>query len=99
MTRSALTTALATRGHAVGTWVQMNSPETGELAAAAGFDAVVVDMEHGALDLPAAAHAVRAVQGRGPDAVVRVPSPDPTTIGRLLARTYRRTLEVIAATT
>ncbi|GAA4684869.1 aldolase/citrate lyase family protein [Pseudonocardia yuanmonensis] len=62
----------------------MNSPETGELAAAAGFDFVVVDMEHGTLDLRDAAHAVRAVQGRGADAIVRVPSADPTTIARVL---------------
>ncbi|MCE0762082.1 aldolase/citrate lyase family protein [Pseudonocardia kujensis] len=62
----------------------MNSPETGELAAAAGFDFVIIDMEHGTLDLPDAAHAVRAVQGRGADAIVRVPSTDPTMIARVL---------------
>lgn len=82
--RSTLGSALDERDHAVGTWVQMNRPETGELAAAAGFDFVVVDMEHGTLDLPAVAHAVRAVQGRGADAIVRVPSAEPATIGRVL---------------
>ncbi|TCK26770.1 HpcH/HpaI aldolase family protein [Pseudonocardia endophytica] len=81
---STLTAALDERGCAIGTWVQMNSPETGELAAAAGFDVVVVDMEHGALDLPAVAGMVRAVQGRGADAVVRVPAVEATTIGRVL---------------
>ncbi|MBW0113879.1 HpcH/HpaI aldolase family protein [Pseudonocardia abyssalis] len=81
---STVSAALADRGDAVGTWVQMHSPEAGELAAAVGFDFVVVDMEHGTLDLPAAAHMVRAIQGRGADAVVRVPSPEPGTIGRVL---------------
>lgn len=81
---STLHSALDERDHALGTWVQMNSPETGELAAAAGFDFVIIDMEHGTLGLPDAAHAVRAVQGRGADAIVRVPSTDRTMIGRVL---------------
>lgn len=81
---SAISAALTERGRALGTWVLMDSPETGELAAAAGFDFVLIDMEHGALDLPATAHGVRAVQGRGADAVVRVPTLDPSMIGRVL---------------
>ncbi|BBF99371.1 MULTISPECIES: aldolase/citrate lyase family protein [Pseudonocardia] len=84
MTAAAITGALDARDRAIGTWLLMDSPETGELAAAAGFDFVIVDMEHGALDLPAAVRCVRAVQGRGADAVVRVPSTDPAEIGRVL---------------
>jgi len=81
---STLRAALDERGHGLGTWVQMNSPEAGELAAAAGFDVVVIDMEHGAHDLPSVAQVVRAVQGRGGDAIVRVPDTSGAMIGRVL---------------
>lgn len=64
--------ALAQRNQAVGTWVQMNSPETCEIAGLVGFDFVIIDMEHGSFGLPEATAMVKSTQVTGADAVIRV---------------------------
>lgn len=79
-----IASSLRDRSGALGTWVQMNSPETCELAAASGFDFVVIDMEHGSFDLGDAVHMIRAVECGGADPIVRVPSDDPAGIKRVL---------------
>jgi 4-hydroxy-2-oxoheptanedioate aldolase len=55
-----------------------------ELAAAAGLDFVILDMEHSALDIAGAAHLVRAADASGITAFVRVPGVDRGLITRLL---------------
>jgi len=60
------------------------SPVTVELAAAAGLDFVILDMEHSALDIAGAAHLVRAADASGITAFVRVPDVDRGLIVRLL---------------
>ena len=60
------------------------SPMTVELAAAAGLDFVILDMEHSALDIAGAAHLVRAADASGITAFVRVPDVDRGLIVRLL---------------
>ncbi len=52
--RNKIKEALETRGSALGTWVQMKSPEICEIASAAGFDFVIIDMEHGSFGLEGA---------------------------------------------
>ena len=47
MLRNKIKEVLDAGGVAVGTWINMKCPEACEAAAAAGFDFVVLDAEHG----------------------------------------------------
>jgi len=76
--------AIARNGMAFGTWIQMNAPEAAEIAAAAGLDFVIVDMEHGSFGIAEAVHLIRAVQVGGAAPLVRVPDHDPTGILKVL---------------
>ncbi|MCW5604093.1 MAG: hypothetical protein KIT18_06070 [Burkholderiales bacterium] len=60
------------------------SPMIVELAAAAGIDFVIVDMEHSALDLDTCAHVIRAADAAGITPFVRVPEVDAGLIKKLL---------------
>ena len=60
-------------GPLLGTWVKIPALETVELLARAGFDFVVVDLEHSPMTLEAAYRAVVVAQGLGVHALVRVP--------------------------
>ncbi|ALJ22094.1 HpcH/HpaI aldolase family protein [Microbacterium sp. No. 7] len=80
----ALTRVIDEGRHPVGTWVQMDSPETCELAAAAGFDFVLIDMEHGTFDVTSMAGMIRAVQAGGSTPAVRVPVNETSIIKRTL---------------
>lgn len=82
--RNRLNQALESENHAVGTWVQMNSPETCEIAGLSGFDFVIVDMEHGSFGIAEAASLVKSVQVGGADAVVRVPEGTRTAVKKVL---------------
>lgn len=77
--------ALAERGSSFGTWVQTASPEACQAAAASGYDFVVIDAQHGAVELPNIAELVRATLSVGTSSpIVRVPSCAPEVIGRVL---------------
>lgn len=60
------------------------SPMITELAAAAGIDFVIIDMEHSALDLDQCAHVIRAADAAGITPFVRVPEVDHNLILKLL---------------
>lgn len=60
------------------------SPMITELAAAAGIDFVIIDMEHSALDLDTCAHVVRAADAAGITPFVRVPEVDANLILKLM---------------
>jgi 2-keto-3-deoxy-L-rhamnonate aldolase RhmA len=60
------------------------SPMVVELAAAAGLDFVILDMEHSPLDIAGAAHLLRAADASGITPFVRVPGVDRGLIVRLL---------------
>ncbi|CAH8275541.1 unnamed protein product [Arabidopsis lyrata] len=49
------------------------SPELAEIAARAGFDFIIVDMEHGAGGIREALHCIRAIEAAGCSTVLRVP--------------------------
>jgi 4-hydroxy-2-oxoheptanedioate aldolase len=68
----------------VGTFSLVPAPEVIELIAIAGFDFVIIDMEHGPYDLGSTRAAVVAAQGRGLPAVVRIARPEPALIGLVL---------------
>jgi len=60
------------------------SPMITELAAAAGIDFVIIDMEHSALDLDCCAHIIRAADAAGITPFVRVPEVDGGLIKKIL---------------
>lgn len=73
------------RGELVlGCFQRIPAPEVTEVCAYAGFDFVVVDMEHTLVSEERIADLVRAAEAAGIAALIRVPSHDPAAIGRLL---------------
>lgn len=60
------------------------TPDVPAIAAAAGYDAVYVDLEHTSTSLETAAMMCSAAIGAGISALVRVPSQDPSVIARVL---------------
>jgi 4-hydroxy-2-oxoheptanedioate aldolase len=68
------------REQLIAAWLDLGSPATAELTAAAGFDAVIVDLEHGAGDEAAARAQIAA---GAPTVLVRTPD-GPAQAGRML---------------
>ncbi len=62
-----------TEGPALGMWVKLPSMETVELIAAAGFDFIVIDLEHSPLDLETASRHIATALHLGVSPIVRVP--------------------------
>ena len=80
-----LVKAAITEGRtAYGLAVQMNSPETVELAGAVGYDFVYIDCEHGSFYLEGAITLIRAAEASGITPFVRVPNHEPSFIMRVL---------------
>ncbi len=82
--RRRLRTALTAGRPAVGTFVKLASPDVVELAEAAGFAFVVVDLEHSTLTEQNAVDLVRHAHVCGLPALVRVPEVDAPAVNRLL---------------
>ena len=76
--------ALKNRGVAIGTWARMRCPEVCELAGAAGFDFVVIDIEHGSFGFEGALEMIRGAEARGIVPIVRLPDNSPTLIKKIL---------------
>lgn len=68
----------------VGTWVKIPSVETVEILAIAGFDFVVIDLEHAPLDLQTAYTLTVVAQAHGMSVLVRVPDRSGSHLQRLL---------------
>ena len=83
-TRRELRARLARSEPVTGTFVKLASCDVVELAASAGLDFVVVDLEHSALDERDAIALVRTADLCGLAALVRLPAVDPGLIARLL---------------
>jgi 4-hydroxy-2-oxoheptanedioate aldolase len=71
-------------GCALNCWLTAPSSVQAELLASLGFDSFVLDLQHGDIDYREAVGILTAVAQSGATALVRVPSNDPATIGRLL---------------
>jgi 4-hydroxy-2-oxoheptanedioate aldolase len=67
-----------------GFWLILASASNTEIAAFAGFDWLVIDMEHSANELPDVVDHLRAARGGTAEAVVRVPWNEPVLVKRLL---------------
>ncbi|MGC9349311.1 MAG: HpcH/HpaI aldolase family protein [Anaerolineae bacterium] len=61
----------------VGTWSMIGHPVVAEILAQAGFDWIVLDMEHGVVDWPQALGLVQAIEGRGCMPICRLPINEP----------------------
>ena len=55
-----------------GTWLNLGSGMTAEIAATAGFDWVVIDLEHGSGDHESCLHQLQAVAGTPAAPIVRI---------------------------
>src|SRR6185312_5674830 len=76
--------ALASGQQQIGLWMSLASPSATEVAAGAGFDWLLLDMEHSPNELPDIAHHLRAAEGGTAEPVVRVPWNEPVIVKRLL---------------
>ena len=70
---SRLSGRLAGSGQALCAWVTMNEPAVAEALARESFDAVVLDMQHGAIDFDGATRTILRVALVGKPTVVRTP--------------------------
>jgi len=68
----------------VGTWLVLGSPLVAEIIASMGFDWVVIDTEHGAIDIGATQSIIQAINTTSAVPMVRVPWNDPIVIKRAL---------------
>jgi 4-hydroxy-2-oxoheptanedioate aldolase len=64
---------LAGEGRALCAWVTMNEPAVAEALAREAFDAIVLDMQHGAIDFDGAMRSILAVALAGKPTIARVP--------------------------
>ena len=71
-------------GTVFGIFVTIPAPRVIELCGIAGFDYVVIDAEHGPIDVGTCEELVRACDVSGLTPIVRVPSHEPKVIGRYL---------------
>ena len=67
-----------------GAWLQIASPFTAEIMSQAGFDWLMIDMEHGPGDMLSLIAQLQAMKGTKTAALVRVPWNDFVTIKRIL---------------
>lgn len=74
---------LLNRERLIGPFLTLPSPELAEICADAGFDWLVIDVEHGAQDILSVQRIVQAAGGQCP-CVVRVPSNDEVWIKKTL---------------
>jgi 2-keto-3-deoxy-L-rhamnonate aldolase RhmA len=82
--RNTVKKRLSSGGTVFGCFQRMTAPEVTEACAYAGFDFVVVDMEHAHVGEDRVVDLVRAAEAAGIEALVRVARNDAGTIGRLL---------------
>lgn len=67
-----------------GSWITLGHPAVAEIMSSAGFDWLVVDMEHSAITLAEAQGLIRTIELSGPVPLVRVGANDPTAIKRVM---------------
>src|SRR5208283_3248719 len=79
-----LSTSLKADAPVFAAWVGMNEPAVAEALAREAFDAVILDIQHGALDFAGASRAILAVALADRPAIVRVPVGDFPLASRLL---------------
>jgi 2-keto-3-deoxy-L-rhamnonate aldolase RhmA len=71
-------------GPVLGTWIKIPAMEIMELVALAGFDFVVIDLEHSTINLESAYQLIGTALLTGVSPLVRVPGLDPGLVQRIL---------------
>ena len=67
-----------------GAWAHLSSAISAEIMSSAGFDWLIIDMEHGPSDIPALIAQLQAMKGSGTVPIVRAPWNDFVIIKRIL---------------
>jgi 2-dehydro-3-deoxyglucarate aldolase len=75
---------LANNEMTFGSWINLGSTAATEIMAQAGFEWLVIDMEHGAISIHQAQELVRVIELSGVIPLVRVSANDPVQIKRVL---------------
>ena len=68
----------------IGSWIMIGHPMSVEVMALAGFEWLVVDMEHTAIDINTAERLIVTIQANGIKALVRVNKNEEVIIKRVL---------------
>ncbi len=68
----------------IGSWISIAHPDVVEVMASAGFDWLVVDMEHTATDINTAKNLIATIKAKGMQPLVRVGTNDELIIKRVL---------------
>ena len=68
----------------VGSWLTIGHPSVAEIMASAGFEWLVIDMEHTSIDLSTAHNIISTIQANGMKALVRVSKNEEVIIKRIL---------------
>src|SRR5579871_6870495 len=76
MARISLKSKLRAGQVSVGTWVTLGHPAIAEIMASAGFDWVVVDLEHSVISIEQAGNLIRTIEQCGVAPLVRLTSND-----------------------
>lgn len=82
--KSRLKDVLRRGDYALGVFCSINAPSIVEILAISGMDFVVIDMEHGPINIESIENMVRSAEIYGITALVRIPDYDEKLIGRLL---------------
>ena len=75
---------LKSRSVALGSWITIGSTTCAEIMCRAGFDWLVVDLEHSAISISVAADIIRVIDLCGVTPMVRLTSNDPNQIKRVM---------------
>lgn len=76
--------ALRQRKQSVGSWLTFPAEAPAEIMVQAGFEWLVIDMEHAPLDVSDAARLIRVIDLAGAAPLCRLPANDPVTAQRVL---------------
>ena len=75
---------LSKREITLGSWITLGQTSVAEIMASAGFEWLVVDMEHSVITLDKAQQLIQVIEGGGAVPLVRVGENDPTVIKRVM---------------
>src|SRR5438067_833823 len=84
MTKSMLREKLKARTLTLGSWISIGHPAVAEILAKAGFEWLVIDLEHSVIGIETAGELIRIIDLCGVDPLVRLTSNDADQIKRVL---------------
>lgn len=79
-----LKTTFQSRGVTIGSWITLAHPAIAEIMAKAGFDWLVVDLEHSVITIREAEELIRVIELCGVVPLVRLSANDPVQIKRVM---------------